>query len=179
MKNTDTVNPELEYTCCPHIKIFKNSAFYDNRGKIATVWDKSIGFEQYQTKFAISKKNVLRGFHGELYASKLICCVIGKCLFKLMCCRYNCDNVNKPFSITLKNAKRSILIGPEVLIANLCLSNYALLSYHLDRPYNIKDQVTVRWNDSTLGFRWPIEKPILSHRDAHGQNIIDIGWYRL
>ena len=49
------------------IKIYKSSKFKDFRGEIWTKWDKKY-FKNIKfnlSKYAISKKNVLRGFHGD------------------------------------------------------------------------------------------------------------------
>ena len=56
------------------IKIFKPSVFKDFRGEIWTKWEnkylKNMNFNL--CKFTNSKKNVLRGFHGDKKSWKLV-----------------------------------------------------------------------------------------------------------
>ena len=55
------------------IKIFKSPFFEDNRGTLWTSWEKKLLKIQFNhDKFSLSKKNVLRGFHGDSKTWKLI-----------------------------------------------------------------------------------------------------------
>ena len=64
------------------IKIFKPGSFKDFRGEIWTNWEKkylkNVNFNL--SKFTKSKKNVLRGFHGDPKSWKLVSCIKGKVL---------------------------------------------------------------------------------------------------
>ena len=64
------------------IKIFKNNSFKDHRGYYWTSWKgklaKRVKFNH--DKFSLSKKNVLRGLHGDYKTWKLVSCPYGKCL---------------------------------------------------------------------------------------------------
>ena len=62
------------------IKVFKNSSFKDNRGYYWTSWKKGIikNVIFNHDKFSLSKKNVLRGLHGDKKMWKLVSCVYGK-----------------------------------------------------------------------------------------------------
>ena len=64
------------------VKIFKTSIFKDNRGHIWTKWDKkSLKNKSINlSKLTVSKKNVLRGFHGDSKSWKLVSCIKGKVL---------------------------------------------------------------------------------------------------
>ena len=64
--------------------------------------------------------------------------------------------------------KVSILIPPMFLNSWLCLSKDCIYSYDYSFKGNyndVKDQISVKWNDSKINFKWPIQKPILSFRD--------------
>ena len=61
------------------IKICKPLTFKDFRGEIWTKWDKK-NFKNKNfnlCKFTKSKKNVLRGFHGDTKSWKLVSCIKG------------------------------------------------------------------------------------------------------
>ena len=62
------------------IKIFKNNSFEDHRGYYWTSWKKGSIKKIYfkHDKFSLSKKNVLRGLHGDKKTWKLVSCPYGK-----------------------------------------------------------------------------------------------------
>ena len=70
------------------------NSFKDIRGQIWTTWDKkyfkNINFNR--DKFSISKKNVLRGFHGDKKTWKLITCLRGEILCVVVDYRSNSKN---------------------------------------------------------------------------------------
>ena len=62
------------------VKVYKNSSFRDKRGYYWTSWKKGLikNLEFKHDKFSLSKKNVLRGLHGDKKTWKLISCPYGK-----------------------------------------------------------------------------------------------------
>ena len=64
--------------------------------------------------------------------------------------------------------KTAVLVPPMFLNSWLCLSKEALLAYKWSfkgKYVDAKDQITVKWNDPKINYKWPIKKPILSKRD--------------
>ena len=58
---------------------FKSDAWEDFRGDIYTIWDESYPKLNWQMdKVSHSRKNTLRGLHGDFKTWKLISCVQGK-----------------------------------------------------------------------------------------------------
>ncbi len=119
-----------------------------------------------QDDFSISKKNVLRGFHGDSKTWKLVSCIHGS--FDLFVVNY--DKLSKQY---LKTAKFNltdkkyvqILIPPKFGNAHLVKSDKAIFHYKQTTYYNRKGQFTIKWNDPRLKIKWNIKKPILSERD--------------
>ena len=73
----------------------------------------------------------------------------------------------KKFKLNHRSNK-CILVPPKFINATLCLSNECLLHYKLayNGNYNdVKDQISVKWNDSRINFKWPNKNFILSSRD--------------
>ena len=61
------------------VKVYKSIPFKDYRGQVWTSWElRKINKKFVHDKFSFSKKNVLRGFHGDKKTWKLISCVYGK-----------------------------------------------------------------------------------------------------
>ena len=64
--------------------------------------------------------------------------------------------------------KISILIPPMFLNSWLCLSKESLYQYKYSfrGKYNdVKNQISVKWNDPRINFKWPLKNLILSKRD--------------
>lgn len=157
------------------IKILQSSVYDDYRGSIFTVWDKNnldsrlkkINF--VLDKFSHSRKNVLRGFHGDYESWKLLTCVHGEVYFVLVDRRYKSDTYNEWDWIILSNTNRkSILIPPGFGGSFYVLSDSAVMYYKwaYDGEYpDIDTQFTVKWNDKSINVKWPTKDPILSERD--------------
>src|SRR5210317_1979420 len=108
----------------PGKKIFKDTIFKDKRGFIWTSW---INKKKYKNlkfnhdKFALSKKNVLRGIHWDTKTWKLISCVYGKIFFVIVDCRPNSRSYLKYSKLILDHRKNeNILIPPMFGNAMLC-----------------------------------------------------------
>ena len=43
--------------------------------------------------------------------------------------------------------------------------------YKVDRPYHPASEVTIRWNDPTIGIEWGIVNPVLSQKDANALSL--------
>ena len=141
------------------IRINNISVFTDKRGDYWTSWKKNnykLNFNH--DKFSLSKKNVLRGLHGDKKTWKLLSCVYGKVFFVIV----NFEN------------KKLILLPPNYLNGHLCLSKECLLHYKLSykgKYVGSSQQISIRWNDPCLNIKWPILKPILSKRDKQSNFI--------
>ena len=153
------------------IKSFKNNSFKDHRGYYWTSWkgklSKRIKFNH--DKFSLSKKNVLRGLHGDYKTWKLVSCPYGKCLLVVV----NFVNKSKDYLkcktwvLSHKNGVQ-ILIPPNYANGHLCLSKKCLFHYKLSYKGAYTDQrnqFSLRWNDPKLKINWGVKKPILSDRD--------------
>ena len=153
------------------IKKFKSSAHIDKRGYYWTSWKKGFlnKIKFNHDKFSLSKKNVLRGLHGDTKTWKLVSCPYGKLLLIVVNFNKNSKNFLKSSSFILSHKNRlHILIPPNFANGYLCLSKECLLHYKLSYKGSYVDrnkQFSLRWNDPKLKIKWNIKKPILSHRD--------------
>ena len=153
------------------IKKFINKAFKDYRGYYWTSWIKNSkkSIEYKHDKFSLSKKNVLRGLHGDTKTWKLVSCPYGK--FLLVVVNFNKKSKNylkwKSWVLSHKNGLQ-ILIPPNHANGHLCLSHQCLFHYKLYYKgiyADVKKQFSLRWNDPKINIKWKIKKPILSKRD--------------
>ena len=154
------------------VLLIKPSIFKDFRGEFIETYNKElyrkkgINIKFIQDDIAISKKNVLRGIHGDNLTWKLISCLYGK-LYQVV---VNCDENSKDFgkwqSFILSDKNRSqLLVPPKHGNAYLVLSDKAVFSYKQSTYYNRKTQFSYKWNDPRFNISWLIKNPILSKRD--------------
>jgi len=159
------------------VKVYKNNHFKDKRGYYWTSWKKNkknkINFNH--DKFSLSKKNVLRGLHGDQKTWKLVSCPYGKFFIVVVNCNRKSRNFLtwKSWILSHKNGLQ-LLIPPNYANGHLCLSKYCLFHYKLSyigSYFGHKQQFSIKWNDPTLKINWPIKSPILSKRDKKSRFI--------
>ena len=120
-------------------------------------------------KFSKSKKNVLRGIHGDTKSWKLVTCVFGDIYQVVVDCRKNSSSYKKHEVFDINEINQiSVLIPPKVGNAYYVKSNEAIYHYKLayEGEYNDADeQFSYKWNDPAFNIKWPTKTPILSNRD--------------
>ena len=154
----------------PEVKIFQPDSFEDFRGELYTLFKQ----EEHELVFnhdkvSVSRQNVLRGMHGDFKSWKLITCLSGVVYLAIVDNRPESPNYLKWDSIVLSETnKKQVLIPPMFANGHLVLSNTAVFFYKWSYPGeypDVKDQFTLKWNDSKVNIHWPIDSPILSKRD--------------
>ncbi|MHA1987683.1 MAG: dTDP-4-dehydrorhamnose 3,5-epimerase family protein [Promethearchaeota archaeon] len=155
------------------VQIIEPSVHMDHRGDLWTFYKqdefliKDLVFNH--DKFSTSRKNVLRGIHGDFKSWKLITCVYGELYFVVVDNRKESKTYRKWNSMILDDKKRKIvLLPPGVGNGFLVLSDDSVFSYKWSYPGkypDVEDQFTIKWNDPTLNIDWPITNPILHERD--------------
>ena len=155
----------------PEVKVFKQDAFKDHRGELYTVFDqKDHELVFNHDKISVSKKDVLRGLHGDSKSWKYISCLSGTVFLAVVDYNPKSDNFMKWDSVVLSSKnKKSVLIPPNFLNGHLVLSKEAVFFYKWSYPGeypDVQDQLSLKWNNPRIEINWPIDNPILSHRDA-------------
>jgi dTDP-4-dehydrorhamnose 3,5-epimerase len=163
---------KLENTNLKGVKKIKLTSFEDHRGSYVETYNKNffvengINIEFLQDDISVSKKNVLRGIHGDQKTWKLISCLHGE--FQLII--VNNDSKSREykkwesFDLSFDN-KIQILVPPKFGNGHLVLSNECIFHYKQNTNYDRDGQFTIKWNDPLFGFKWKITNPILSERD--------------
>tara|TARA_B100000795_G_C22805243_1_gene444391 strand:+ start:3528 stop:4052 length:525 start_codon:yes stop_codon:yes gene_type:complete len=120
-------------------------------------------------KFSTSKRNVLRGIHGDTKSWKLVTCVYGEVQQVIVDLREDSPTYLKwqDFIINSNN-QQLILIPPYMGNAYYVTSEHAV--YHYKLAYNgdyidADDQLSIKWNDEKINIKWLSNSPVLSARD--------------
>jgi len=152
------------------VVIREQDAFTDYRGDLYTTWkngDFNLDFNH--DKVSTSRKNVLRGIHGDNKSWKLVTCLYGEIYFVLVDNRESSDTFIQWDSMILSDRNRKqVLIPPGVGNGFLVLSDHSVFHYKWSYPgeyADVDEQFTIKWDDPIIGIDWPINNPILSRRD--------------
>ena len=165
---------EVGQTSLPGVlKITKKGLFGDYRGLYGEIYkrkeyfDAGIGVDFVEQDFSLSRRNVLRGLHGDPKTWKLISCLYGE--FYLVVLNYieSSPSFGKWESFTLNSRGPQILIPPMYANGHLILSDWAMFHYNQSEYYiDGSNQFSVKWDDPRFNIVWPIKNPILSARDS-------------
>ena len=138
-----------------------NDEVYKNAG---------ISVEFIQDDISTSKKNVLRGIHGDSTTWKLISCLFGSFYLVVVNCKKDSNKFGQWESFVLSDSNlNQVLVPPGFGNGHLVLSNKAIFHYKQSTYYDRSSQFTYLWNDPELNISWPINDPIVSTRDSGGE----------
>lgn len=150
-------------------------AFFDPRGRFVETYNEKLYKEHgikvdfLQDDISRSKKNVLRGIHGDGETSKLVSCIYGRLFFVVVNCNKKSNDFCKWQSFELSDENRiQIFVPPNYGMAYLVLSKEAIFNYKQSTYFTHGKQFTYRWNDPKFKIKWSIKNPILSERDRLG-----------
>tara|TARA_B100000809_G_scaffold266807_1_gene331803 strand:+ start:4841 stop:5386 length:546 start_codon:yes stop_codon:yes gene_type:complete len=158
------------------VKIITPNVFRDFRGSFVETFNEkeySI-FKDYngvplkfvQDDISESRKNILRGLHGDQKTWKLVQCLKGSVVLAVVDMRQSSPTylMSEIFSIS-DTDRRQILIPARFANGHLCMSD-CIFAYKQTTYYEGREpQFTLKWNDPAFNIRWPITNPILSDRD--------------
>jgi|TARA_B100001094_G_scaffold120935_1_gene116681 dTDP-4-dehydrorhamnose 3,5-epimerase len=154
------------------VQVFEPSSFEDYRGELWTTWKKDdwdYPIEFNHDKVSTSRKNVVRGLHGDTKSWKLATCLYGEMYYVVVDYRQDSPTYLKwDWTILSQKNRRMVLVPPNFVNGFCVLSDHSVLTYKwsYEGSYpDVEDQFTLKWNDPKIGIDWPINNPILSKRD--------------
>lgn len=162
---------KVETTNLKDVLLITPDTFRDHRGSYIESYNiaayTAAGIPQLfvQDDFSVSRKNVLRGIHGDTKTWKLVSCPFGQ-IFLVVVDPYTKQWYCKGLG-DLRNEQ--VLIPPYYGNGHLVLSDKAVFHYKQTTYYEEVEQFTIAWNDPEYGIGWPLiegVEPILSRRDS-------------
>jgi len=143
--------------------------FTDFRGDIYTIWNRDVDIEYNLDKISKSRKNVIRGIHGDYKSTKLLTCTYGEVYLVALDIREESKSHGNWMCFMLDDINnKQVKIPPGVGNGYCVLSHKAVVHYKwsFDGEYiDADEQFTIKWNDPLFRVHWPIDNPILSKRD--------------
>ena len=140
----------------------------------------STGFVQDNLSF--SCKGTLRGLHFQHPhgQAKLVQVLTGHVYDVVVDVRRESKNFGRWIGIHLSDENKRQIFIPEGFAHGFCVvSETALFSYKCSDFYAPDCERGVLWNDPDLAIDWPMEKPILSPKDAGYPRLRDVPADRL
>lgn len=164
---------EIIKTKIKDLLIIKKKTFKDNRGYFKELFRENILSKKFNFEIlSNSKKNVLRGLHlqKKYPQGKYVTVLNGKAFDVAVDLRKNSRTFGQHVSIILESKENKSFFIPEGFAHGFCtLENNTIMHYKCTNYRDVKSEVGIIWNDRDLNIKWPIKKPILSHKD--NQNI--------
>ena len=154
------------------VGVFDADMFRDYRGDIWTTYKKktsAIKLDFVHDKFSSSRKNVIRGIHGDYKTWKMVSCIHGEIYFVVVDNRPDSETYLQWDWMILDDKERKQVLLPPGFGNGFCvMSDTAVFSYKLayDGEYSdVDQQFTLKWNDPRVSIDWPTTDPILQARD--------------
>lgn len=160
-------------------KVFKDARGYFFEAWKQTDFDAHIGrhVEFIQDNESNSSYGVLRGLHyqkGDYSQAKLVRVVKGRVLDVAVDIRKSSPTFGKYVMVELsEDNKRQFFIPRGFAHGFLVLSEEAIFTYKVDNIYAPQHEASIRWNDETIGIKWPIDpKDVLtSEKDLKANSL--------
>lgn len=152
----------------------------DERGRYVCYFD-SVRYKFTDTRgadlafhedcFSVSRRDVLRGLHGDERTWKLIQVPYGRIFFAVADLRPDSPTYLNTETFELGgDVFRQVLVPAGCVNGHLCLTDSCVFSYKQSQIYSgAEKQWSVAWNDPKFAIPWPIAKPILSKRDREAR----------
>ena len=160
--------------------IIEPKVFNDDRGYFfesfkQAEFDKNVGYhvDFIQDNESKSSYGVLRGLHdqeGDTAQAKLVRVIKGKVVDVAVDLRKSSPTFGKYVMVELSDEnKRQFFVPRGFAHGFLVLSDEAIFTYKVDNLYSPQTEASLRWNDETVGVKWPIDAKdvILSDKDLN------------
>ena len=167
----------------PEVLILEPQLFGDQRGFFLECFqakryaESGISGPFVQDNMSRSGYGVLRGLHlqNPFTQGKLVSVMRGRVLDVAVDVRRGSPNFGRHVAVELSEEDRRQLWVPRGFAHGFAvLSESADFFYKCDDFYSPKDEISVRWDDPTIGINWRLANPSLSEKDAAAPFLADV-----
>ena len=156
-------------------KIIDPDVFRDERGYFKEVYSQAkyapagISLQFVQDNVSVSDAGVLRGLHYDVRMAKLVQCLSGTIYDVIADMREDSPTYKQWEAVELSDANhRQIYIPAGCAHGFYVLHGPATVMYKQTAIHDPAHERTVRYDDPTIGVRWPLSgTPVLSAKDAN------------
>jgi dTDP-4-dehydrorhamnose 3,5-epimerase len=174
---------KLIETELPGVRIVEPDVFRDERGFFLETYhagkyaESGIPGPFVQDNHSFSVRGTLRGLHAQRRQpqAKLVRAVEGEMFDVAVDIRRGSPDFGRWVGITLSGANfRQLYIPPGFAHGFCVLSDQVHVEYKCTALYDPVDELTIAWNDPTIGVAWPVEEPRLSPKDAEAPTLAEL-----
>lgn len=162
------------------ILVLEPHKFQDSRGFFLETFERNryrelgIVEEFVQDNHSRSARGVLRGMHFTKRnpQSQLMTVIRGRVFDVVVDIRKESPTFGEWFGTELGDeGPRQIYMAHGFAHGFCVLSDTADLHYKVSQKYDVTDDAGLRWDDPTVGIKWPVSVPIISERDLKHPNL--------
>ncbi|MBV8725561.1 MAG: dTDP-4-dehydrorhamnose 3,5-epimerase [Candidatus Eremiobacteraeota bacterium] len=165
---------EIEHLPLAGALMLTPKVFSDERGFFKETYSSrryhecGITDEFLQDNLSLSRRNVLRGLHGDARMAKLVEVIHGRAFDVIVDFRPDSATYLRWHASVLSPLRgEQIYIPVGFLHGFLALEDETIVAYKQTAAYDPAAEFTVAWNDPDLAIEWPLRAaPVLSPRDA-------------
>ncbi|MBW3127596.1 dTDP-4-dehydrorhamnose 3,5-epimerase [Hymenobacter profundi] len=171
---------KVNATSLAGVQLLENFVSQDKRGTFVKTFhlgafqEHGLAVDFRESYYSISHKNVIRGMHFQLPPhehDKLVYVTQGAILDVVVDLRSGSPTYLQHLAVSLDEHNQAIYIPRGCAHGFLALSNTATVVYNVTSVYEPKADAGVRWD--SIGFKWPVQNPIVSDRDATFKSLND------
>lgn len=166
----------------PGLKLVRLESFDDERGffkecyRKPKYFDLGIDCEFVQDNLSFSKQGVVRGMHfqSDPGQAKLVSVLNGHIYDVAVDIRPDSPYFGKWTGVYLDAAKHEQLFIPIGFAHGFCTLDDAHVLYKTSSVYNPSTEKGFRFDDPSIGIKWPIQNLVTSKRDQNSPNFKDL-----
>jgi dTDP-4-dehydrorhamnose 3,5-epimerase len=172
----------------PGLLVIEPKVFGDARGFFMETWNRQRYAEAgldvtfVQDNISVSRRGALRGLHFQNPNSqgKLVSVLQGEVFDVALDLRVSSPTFGRWHGLMLSSEnKRQFFVPAGFAHGFLVTSETAMFHYKCTALYSPKDELTIRWDDSDIGIKWPVSEPTLSDKDRRGSLLRELPKDRL
>jgi dTDP-4-dehydrorhamnose 3,5-epimerase len=166
---------QVSETSLKDARLFVPEVFQDERGYFKETYSTSKYHEAglvddwVQDNVSRSRRNVVRGLHGDRRMAKLVQVLNGHVWDVIADVRPGSPTYGKweGFDLSAEN-HHQLYIPAGFVHGFLSLTDDTVFCYKISALYDAKEEFAVNWHDPTLAIRWPLHgDPLISYKDAN------------
>jgi len=167
----------------PGVLIVEPDVYRDPRGFFLETYVESkyreagVDVAFVQDNHSRSVRDTLRGLHAQVprAQAKLLRAVVGEVFDVAVDIRLGSPTFGKWVGVYLSAENHRQIFIPAGFAHGFCVtSDVAEVEYKCSQRYIPEDEITVQWNEPTVGVRWPVAEPLLSKRDLAGETLAQL-----
>ncbi|WP_163999251.1 dTDP-4-dehydrorhamnose 3,5-epimerase family protein [Pyxidicoccus caerfyrddinensis] len=140
----------------------------DSRGGFTEVFRESwgVGVRPVQWNVLQSGPGVLRGVHVHAVHDDYLLVLQGRASIGLCDLRKDADPERRSALVELTGEDLAALVIPHGVAHGFYIHGPTVMLLGVSHDFDPADELGVRWDDPELGIPWPVDRAVLSPRDA-------------